>query len=312
MSRTTDLTGKHFGKLTVIRCTGEQEDRYWSWLCRCDCGNEIVVNTRRLTCGVITHCGCENLTKEERGPIPDDLTGKRYGKLTVLCSDQLTGTLRPSWLCRCDCGNECYVTAYTLFYGFRKSCGCLQKKADTGEEVNLIGQTFGALTVTGRVIQRDGSVQWKCLCGCGSEISVMAEELLRGKCRSCGCIEQGTEQPAASIAERPEQRKSRSDNTSGFRGVSRHPDGRWLVSIGLKSRRYYIGLFADYDEAVRARLRMEEILQKGYEETYQNWQTQAQMDSAWAEAHPFYYNVAKNGRYFQIQTVFGSTTVSAV
>ena len=31
MRKTADLTGKRFGKLTVIEKTGEQEDRYWTW-----------------------------------------------------------------------------------------------------------------------------------------------------------------------------------------------------------------------------------------------------------------------------------------
>ena len=130
MSRTTDLTGKRFGKLTVIKNTGEQQQRYWTWLCRCDCGNEVVVSTKRLNRGNITHCGCESRTKENVDLVPDDMIGKKYGKLTVLHTNPPTGSRRSSCLCRCDCGNECYVTAYMLYYGLRRSCGCLQKKAD--------------------------------------------------------------------------------------------------------------------------------------------------------------------------------------
>ena len=34
-----------------------------------------------------------------------DLTGHRYGKLTVIGPAENIGT-RTAWLCRCDCGNE--------------------------------------------------------------------------------------------------------------------------------------------------------------------------------------------------------------
>lgn len=312
MSRKTDLTGMRFGKLTVLEATGEIQERYQLWRCKCDCGNEIKVNTKRLRCVSDISCGCT--ARSVPSETPSDLTGKRYGMLTVLESDHLTGTQRPSWLCRCDCGNECYVTTYSLLNGKRKSCGCLHRKADTAPARDLTNQVFGRLTVIEPVDDYAGDLMlWKCRCECGAETEVSSEDLLQGIRRSCGCVASGQEKYSGfSREEIPEPRKSRTDNTSGFRGVSRHPDGRWLVSIGLKSNRYYIGLFDDYEEAVRARLRMEEILQKGFEEAYQNWQLQAQRNSAWAEENPFFYKVVKSGKYFRIQTVFGSTMVSAV
>lgn len=59
MRKTADLTGERFGKLIVIEKAGIQEDRYWTWRCRCDCGNEVIVNTKRLRRGTISHCGCD-------------------------------------------------------------------------------------------------------------------------------------------------------------------------------------------------------------------------------------------------------------
>ena len=34
----------------------------------------------------------------------EDLTGKRYGKLTVIERIYKTGNKRTSWRCKCDCG----------------------------------------------------------------------------------------------------------------------------------------------------------------------------------------------------------------
>ena len=57
-----DLTGKRFGRLVVIV---QAEDyiypdghRMSRWLCQCDCGNTIVVNSNSLTRGLTQSCGC--------------------------------------------------------------------------------------------------------------------------------------------------------------------------------------------------------------------------------------------------------------
>ena len=57
-----------------------------------------------------------------------DLTGNRYGRLTVLQEDGKTnhGDLR--WLCKCDCGNIKTITGSKLKRGWTKSCGCIQKE----------------------------------------------------------------------------------------------------------------------------------------------------------------------------------------
>lgn len=53
----TDLLGLRFGKLIVIKFFGKHTKR-WSWLCRCDCGNEIVVHRDSLIAGNTKSCGC--------------------------------------------------------------------------------------------------------------------------------------------------------------------------------------------------------------------------------------------------------------
>lgn len=321
MSRSSDLTGRRFGKLTVIEKTGKQEDRYWIWLCRCDCGKEIAVNTKRLTRGTVSNCGCSK-KNTSFDPIPDDLTGKRYGMLTALRSERQLGSGKTSWLCRCDCGNECVVSAYSLHYGKRKSCGCLHREAGTGQAVDLTDRIFGRLTAIEPTKRTDskGSVMWRCRCECGTEISVSANSLIQGHYRSCGCVRQEMQENLHdtmtfvenTCLEQLERRKYRSDNTSGFRGVSKGPDGKWMVTIGMQNKRYYVGLFRDFDDAVRARLRIEEALHDGFLEAYQSWQARAESDLGWADENPFYFNVVKNGHDFLIDTVFGSSTVSAV
>jgi hypothetical protein len=59
-SRRKDLTGKVFGHLVVVAFAGMRKLRTWgaTWLCRCRCGNEIVVPSNRLIQGVTKSCGC--------------------------------------------------------------------------------------------------------------------------------------------------------------------------------------------------------------------------------------------------------------
>ena len=56
-----------------------------------------------------------------------DLTGSKYGKLTVLRPVEGSSKYK-MWRCRCDCGNEVDVSVSALNKGNNKSCGCLKKE----------------------------------------------------------------------------------------------------------------------------------------------------------------------------------------
>lgn len=55
-----------------------------------------------------------------------DLTGKRFGRLTVIALDKTVNRKGCFWKCKCDCGNETTVLASRLNIGKTKSCGCLK------------------------------------------------------------------------------------------------------------------------------------------------------------------------------------------
>lgn len=52
-----------------------------------------------------------------------NLTGNRYGILVVLSRGENIGK-RPTWLCRCDCGNTKEIMGGHLKSGDVRSCGC--------------------------------------------------------------------------------------------------------------------------------------------------------------------------------------------
>lgn len=62
MGRLIDLTGKRFGRLTVIgRATRTGKNTYW--LCRCDCGGQKNVSRSNLINGQVQSCGCLRVEK---------------------------------------------------------------------------------------------------------------------------------------------------------------------------------------------------------------------------------------------------------
>lgn len=53
-----------------------------------------------------------------------DLTGQKYGKLTVLRSTEERRGTSVVWKCKCDCGKIHYASSHDLRNGLVKSCGC--------------------------------------------------------------------------------------------------------------------------------------------------------------------------------------------
>ena len=53
-----DLTEMTFGKLTVLECVGNTKGGHAQWLCRCECGNEVIVASSHLKSEHTKSCGC--------------------------------------------------------------------------------------------------------------------------------------------------------------------------------------------------------------------------------------------------------------
>lgn len=58
VQRRQDLTGKVFGKLTVMEFSHKNQRRECHWKCLCECGKETVVRSNQLTSGRTRSCGC--------------------------------------------------------------------------------------------------------------------------------------------------------------------------------------------------------------------------------------------------------------
>ncbi len=58
-----------------------------------------------------------------------DLSGQRFGRLTVTGPAERGGDGGKRWICRCDCGTATTVRAANLTQGYSKSCGCLARES---------------------------------------------------------------------------------------------------------------------------------------------------------------------------------------
>ena len=57
-----------------------------------------------------------------------DLTGKRFGRLTVSSFVGFNEARHSVWICHCDCGETITAFGYSMKQGKKKSCGCLQRE----------------------------------------------------------------------------------------------------------------------------------------------------------------------------------------
>lgn len=105
-----------------------------------------------------------------------DLSGKRFGKLTVTSQFRTTTSGR-QWLCKCDCGGEKWARGADLTRQRHTNCGCRIYEPE-------IGQVFGSWTVIESVPGfRKTTVKVRCICQNTSNVPV--SDLRHGKSTQC-------------------------------------------------------------------------------------------------------------------------------
>lgn len=265
----TDIRGQRFGKLTAIEPTDQRKNGYVIWKCRCDCGKEICVDVRKLKRGTLRDCGCSSVKGRT------DLTGKRFGMLTVISQTDRNSAAGWYWLCKCDCGGTVEAPSRQLLSGYRKSCGCLGHPPLK----DLVGKRFGMLSVIGYEGKRAGMHRWRCRCDCGQETVVGQTLLQSGKTKSCGHLQKQMYAENLKLIDGTsitllENRRNHilSSNTSGHTGVYLvKKSGKWAAQITFKKKTYYLGSYSRKEDAIKAREKGEEMWDhflEWYYETY--------------------------------------------
>src|SRR5438105_2060669 len=64
----------------------------------------------------------------DRSHFVQNLSGSKFGKLTVVRQIENHKSYNKRWLCKCECGVETIVFGNSLKSGRTKSCGCFLKE----------------------------------------------------------------------------------------------------------------------------------------------------------------------------------------
>lgn len=125
MSKLKNEIGNTYGNLTVVERGPNNKNGRAQWLCKCSCGNEVLVVGVYLRNGSTTSCGCGKFS-----PRVKDETGKIYGSWKVIERDK-SRTGEAYWLCEClNCGTISSVLGTNLRTGKSRSCGCIKSKGE--------------------------------------------------------------------------------------------------------------------------------------------------------------------------------------
>ncbi len=182
-----DLSGKTFGKLTVVGRSDIPCKWGVTWNCRCECGNTRSVLANLLNSGQVKSCvPCSTTAK--------DITGQRFGRWTVISrgeSKRYKNGTSIYWNVVCDCGTKRAVDGRGLRSGGSKSCGCLdlelKKQRISERQVDLTGTSEAFLTYIGEADSEKSIRRIRCRCVCGNEVIVPAQYYMDGQSKSCGC-----------------------------------------------------------------------------------------------------------------------------
>ncbi len=214
-----DLTGRKFGRLTVIKRvedhiqpSGQRKTR---WLCKCDCGNDVVVQSSHLTSGDTKSCGCYN----------DE--NKRKKKLNTY---NLSGE-------------------YGIGYDFKDrefyfDLEDYDKIKEYTWYINTEGYVFTSNKVSMHRLVMD--------CGDDKEVDHIHGKVTRHDNRKSNLR-------IAEHFENMINKGLRLDNTSGTTGVwYRKDSNKWRASIQYNNKVINLGSYNTFEEAVKARKNAEE------------------------------------------------------
>lgn len=224
-----DLTGKVFGRLTVI----EQTEDYIKpngvhcamWKCRCNNdGNIVNVRGSSLKNGAITSCGCyrneiATITAKEKFSNPNvyDLTGE-YG------------------VCYLYDGSQCLFD---------------KEDFDKIKDLTWCNDTYGyamARKNNGESVIRLKMHRLIMDAQDGFDVDHINHNTLDNRKENLRICTRSQNNMNQHI---------RSDNTSGVIGVSLDKNLKWRADISINKKRTYLGRFTNKDDAIKTRLNAE-------------------------------------------------------
>jgi hypothetical protein len=222
-----DLTGQIFGRLTVLEQTEDYVDcsgrHYAQWLCQCDCESHTIkkIVGNDLKQGKISSCGC--VRKEVTGQ-----RGKNHHKTNKY---DLSGEYGVGWTFNT---NQEFYFDLDDYEKIKDYCWYVNVSNNYSRLVAYQGR-FKRVSILG-------------ILGCSNYDHINRNPLDNRKHNL----------RPATHAENSRNQSLRTNNTSGVTGVSRSKSiSKWIAEIRINKEHFYLGSFANKDDAIRARLNAE-------------------------------------------------------
>lgn len=193
------------------------------------------------------------------------LTGKRFGKLTVIQRLENDKHGKTIWLCECDCGESTKSGGSDLIRGKRISCGCLQRthglshhrthniftqmKERCYNPENISYPWYGEQGIGVHQDWLDDYTKfydWSISNGYADDLEIDRIDPAKNyNPENCRWVDSFTQ---------ARNRRPSTRNTSGVVGVKWNKSRRkWEVSISANNERFYLGLYSDLAEASEVR-----------------------------------------------------------
>ena len=213
-----------------------------------------------------------------------DLTGKKYGLLTVIKRVENDARGKTQWLCLCDCGNQTIARSYNLKNGNTSSCGCLNKisMSKTGktnkqyntydlsgeygigytnkgeefwfdlEDYDKIKNYCWLIDKSGYVITIDGIMMHILIMN--PPKNKWIDHIKHRKFDN-----RKSQLRLVTYSQNAANRRKQSNNTSGITGVYWNKNmQKWYAEIKFNKKRIFLGYFTDFEDAVKNRKEAEE------------------------------------------------------
>ena len=274
-----DLTGQIINNWKIIEFSHFDKYHVSHWICECQCEKRTKRNMSLQVIKKSKDCGC---SKEI------DLTGRKIGRWTVVGRVKDVSYLafpRKMWNCICECGTNRNIAETKLINNKNPhySCGCtrnykgMERCVNNNEfifhdnyvEIKLcndkstfinievydsIKDDHWILSSDGYAISSSGKFKNKRLhrviMGCENDTSIVIDHIDRDRLNN-----RKNNLRIVTAHENGVNQSKRKDNKSGIIGVCWwERDKNWLAQIKYNYKRYFLGYYDKFDDAVRARL----------------------------------------------------------
>lgn len=88
MTKLNDLTNQKFGKLIVIKRAENDKRGNAQWLCKCECGKEVIVRGYQLIGNITKSCGCLKFTHNKSHGLSNTKLYKVYTDMKYRCNNK--------------------------------------------------------------------------------------------------------------------------------------------------------------------------------------------------------------------------------